>query len=68
MKGINCLGYRIEETWLESSLNEEIMGILVGIEGALLPLHTQKGIPALFTQPLEVMGPALWLLFRLHPN
>lgn len=67
MKGVNCLGYRMEETWLDS-LNEEIMGILVGMEGAMLPLHTQKDIPALFTQPLEVVGPVLWLSLRLHPN
>lgn len=68
MKGVNDLGYRMEETWLDSSLNEEIMGNLVGIEDAMLLLHTQKDIPALFTQPLEVVGPALWLSLRLHPN
>lgn len=42
----------MKETWLDSSSNEEIMGVLVGTDGAASLRNTQKETPALFTQPL----------------
>lgn len=58
----------MKETWLDSSLNEEIMGVLVGTDGAASLRNTQKETLALFTQPLEG-GPCLGAsTLRPHPN